>query len=390
LQNLLLIDGRLLSPQSSYIGRGHRGYACGEKDFQCNDTKMKWVADNDSLPGNGERLFGFTYYLGLAPLTRYYRRPSDNSFLSHHYSQAMAALFLLLLCFLAACLYDAAECILYVRFPALAQRLMDEWGNVLAYLDYVFLLAIVVIALLWIALASRSLAGSTRQFSVVRCFAGTAWVLRFSFLANSLILALVPVIAVFALYATSLTRRNTENAAVYFLYDEGIGVPRWAFAMGLYRISLQARHRWGNGTTVLDHLNRKTLGTALANAKVLILATHGDSGCATTWYAPEVLRIAPPEIAAVNERNSVRFLRVSVLAADKKWSVQQNMAVNAHLQTAYIFACDGGAKAAEWAEHLSPARVITYNRTSTVWDHALWFALTGPALLAQKEEKPGR
>jgi hypothetical protein len=124
----------------------------------------------------------------------------------------------------------------------------------------------------------------------------------------------------------------------------------------------------------------------LANAKVLILATHGDYGCATTWYAPEVLRIAPPELGARDEKSGVRFLFVSVLGADKKWSVPQNMTVNDHLQTAYLFACDGGAKAAEWAEHLSPARIITYNRTSTVWDHALWFAFTGPALLAKAEE----
>ena len=57
--------------------------------------------------------------------------------------------------------------------------------------------------------------------------------------------------------------------------------------------------------------------------------------------------------------------------------------VNRGLQLAYIFACNGGAKAAEWREHLFPAEVVAYDRVSTVWDHAFWFALTGPARLKE-------
>jgi hypothetical protein len=125
------------------------------------------------------------------------------------------------------------------------------------------------------------------------------------------------------------------------------------------------------------------LNTALTNAKVLIIATHGGDGYATTWYAPEVLRIEPPETGTSDESKSPRFLRVRVLGRDGQWSTPDSISVNAGLKLAYIFACDGGAKAAQWKEHLAPAQVVTYDRVSTVWDHAVWFAFTGPPQLAK-------
>ena len=59
----------------------------------------------------------------------------------------------------------------------------------------------------------------------------------------------------------------------------------------------------------------------------------------------------------------------------------ENLSVNRDLKLAYIFACHGGTKASEWQEHLAPAQVVVYNRFSTVWDHAIWFAFTGPSEL---------
>ena len=84
-------------------------------------------------------------------------------------------------------------------------------------------------------------------------------------------------------------------------------------------------------------------------------ATHGGDGCATTWYAPEILRIWPPDTGAIDEKKSPRFLHVSVLGKDDQWNTPQNVTVNDHLVLAYIFACDGGAKARQWNEHLAPA-----------------------------------
>jgi len=63
------------------------------------------------------------------------------------------------------------------------------------------------------------------------------------------------------------------------------------------------------------------------------------------------------------------------------------MDVNRDVRLVYIFGCDSGKRAPLWQEHLAPARVVAYNRWSTVFDHALWFALTGPAELKELYQK---
>ena len=318
-------------------------------------------------------------------VARFRRSRLANPFVQHHHAQAMAAFFFLLVLFLAACLYDTGECLFLIQFPDLARQLVDQWGSFLACLDYALWLPTVGILALWITLLGLALSGSTWQVPLLKQLTRRPQVIRLSFLANSFVLALVPLTAVLALHATSLTRRSGQSAAVYFLYDEGISVPRWGFALGLYRITLQAQQNWGKGCTVLDRLTKETLRVALTNGKVVILATHGKDGYADTCYAPEVLSVRPPDAGATDENKNSRFLRVRVLGADKKWSEGENVPVNSRLQLAYIFACDGGKKASQWEEHLAPAQVITYNRASTVWDHAFWFALIGPSQLKKLE-----
>src|SRR5207249_10287804 len=61
---------------------------------------------------------------------------SSNTFVQHHYTQAMASAFFLLILFLAACLYDTGECLFLICFPDFARQLINEWGFLLAYLDY--------------------------------------------------------------------------------------------------------------------------------------------------------------------------------------------------------------------------------------------------------------
>jgi hypothetical protein len=151
--------------------------------------------------------------------------------------------------------------------------------------------------------------------------------------------------------------------------------------LGLYRISLQARRNWGKGSTVLDRLNKNTLRTALASGRVVILATHGDAGYVATYFAPEVLGVWPPDSGVTDETKSAHFLRMAVRGTDNKWGMSENVKVSNQLQLAYIFGCNAGNKASQWREHLAPAQVVTYNRLSTVFDHALWFAFTGPSQL---------
>lgn len=228
---------------------------------------------------------------------------------------------------------------------------------------------------LWVALVGLALAGSMWPVPLPKRLSRKHWPLRISLFANSAPLTMVPFVAAGAMWATSLTRRNVENAKVYFLYDEGIAVPRWGYALGLYRISAQAQRNWGKGSTVLDRLNKQTLRTALASGRVVILATHGDGGYAATYFAPEILGVWPAAIGVTDETKNTRFLRIGVLGADNEWGRSENIKVNDQLQLAYVFACNARKKASQWQEHLAPAWVITYNRLSTALDHALWFAL---------------
>jgi hypothetical protein len=149
--------------------------------------------------------------------------------------------------------------------------------------------------------------------------------------------------------------------------------------MGLSRISAHARSNWGRQSVVLDRLTRENFRLALKSAKVLVLATHGEGGYAATYFSPEVLSIWPADIGVRNEVNDLRFLCVGLQGANDQWKSIENVSANREIQLAYIFACHAGKKAAQWKEHLAPARVVTYDRFSTIWDHAVWFAFTGPS-----------
>ena len=56
-------------------------------------------------------------------------------FLQHHYQQAMAGFFLTFMLFLAACVFESAECLVAVAFPGLVWQLVDRFGSALPYLE---------------------------------------------------------------------------------------------------------------------------------------------------------------------------------------------------------------------------------------------------------------
>src|SRR5579859_284451 len=312
------------------------------------------------------RWLSASYYVGLAPLTRLRRSPFSDPLLQHHYTQAMAALFLLLILFLADCAVESAVCLGLILFPGSGDSFAARFGFLIPYWDKATLLFFVALATLWLAFLGLALVGSSRPMPLLSRVSRWPVTAHVSLIANSLILAAIPFVFIFACWAGSMTRGNCDGAKVYFLYDEGIAVPRWGYALGLSRIALQAQHNWGKGSTVLDHLNQTTLRTTLANGRVLILATHGEDGYASTYFAPEVLGVWPAEIGTTDAAGNLHFLRMALRTTDRKWRTSEDIAVNSRLQLAYIFACHAGAKAAQWQQHLAPARVLTYNRFSTV------------------------
>jgi hypothetical protein len=314
-------------------------------------------------------------YLGLSPLIPASRRADP--FVAHHHAQAMAVLFLFVGWFVMVLLLDVLEWIGLMNFPNFGEH---QLRRLEMYVGYAAWVLFAVLGTLWVGLLVLALTGSGRHVPWLQRIARKRWIIRFSFITNAVGLALIPVIAVLGIHAVSLTRTNGQAAAVYFLYDEGIPVPRWGYALWMYRVSWQAQRNWGRGSIVLDRLNRETLRAGLAHARVVILATHGGSGYACTWYAPEKLGVFPPATRA-SDAQGRRFLRASILGAHNKWGEMENVPVHGGLQLVYMFGCDVGKKASQWQKHLAPAQVITYDRWSTVFDHACWFGLTGPARL---------
>ena len=152
----------------------------------------------------------------------------------------MAALCLAFVVFLAAVAFEGTECLIVMCFPAFVQQLADRFGSSLWYLDYAELPLFVGMALVWFALVGLALAGSMRPMPLLHGLSQKPWFVRFSFAANVVLLALIPISLAFGFWATALTRTCVHDAKVYFLYDEGIAVPRWGYAMGLSRLSLQA------------------------------------------------------------------------------------------------------------------------------------------------------
>ena len=336
---------------------------------------------NAQRPNATDRLYGAGYYLGLAPLIGFWRPDSSSLFLQHHFKQAMAAFFVAFSILMVACVFEGAECFVVIVFPGLIRQLVNRFGSPLSYLDDAEMLLFAALAFFWIILLGLAIAGSLWSMPLLGRISRNPFFVRLSLGANALGLILIPVTFVFALWATTLTRRSTEGAEIYFLYDEGIAVPRWAYAMGLSRLSLQAQWNWGKGSTVLDRLNRETLRTALACGRVVILATHGEAGYVATYFAPEVLGVWPAESGVTDETGGAHFLRVGTRGVDRQWSKAENVKMTSQLRLVYLFACNTGTKASQWEEHLAPAQVVTYDRYSTILDHAFWFAFTGPSEL---------
>jgi hypothetical protein len=322
----------------------------------------------------GVRLLNGACYVGLSPLIGASRR--SRPLVAHHHKQAMALFFLFLVWFGTVLFLDVLGWIGLMHVPDFGERYVRRHG---VYADYGVWMSLGALMIFWLRLVGSALRGSVRPAPLVGRLAARRSIVRVAFAGNCLGLAAIPVCAVLALHATSLTRTNGETpAAVYFLYDEGIPVPRWGYALGMYRVSLQAQRNWGKGNIVLDRLNKETLRAGMMHGRVVILATHGGDGYAATWYAPEKLGVFPP---GTDAKEGARFVRTSVLGPDNKWSDMEIVAAHDDLGLVYIFGCDVGKKASQWQKHLAPARVITYDRWSSVFDHAVWFGVTGPGLL---------
>ncbi|MBN2388119.1 MAG: hypothetical protein JXB85_13970 [Anaerolineales bacterium] len=162
------------------------------------------------------------------------------------------------------------------------------------------------------------------------------------------ILLLVLVIA----RGNHLVNQNNANASVYLLYAEETSVPRWVYATGFYPIAEIAFWRWGEGSAAVEPLTRESLENAFREGRLIVIASHGGD---------------PPGSVALSSANDDYLPS----AADRMGGAGQN------LQFVYFSGCFAGALESEWAQSLSPAKIITFNRVTWVLEHMLWLWTDG-------------
>jgi hypothetical protein len=290
----------------------------------------------------------------------------------------MVAFLILFMLLVALLLHDLVELFLLSHHPDFARQLVNFEKPVWTCIRW---FSFFTLSALWLLFIGSCLAGSSRELPVLTRLARRPRIVRLTFALNSLGLIFLALLPVLAIHAISLTRTNREGAAVYVLYDEAIPIPRWAWAVGFYRITSQAQRKWGADSTVLERLNQETLRTALTNGKVLIFATHGSEGYLLANNS--TICIGPPAMGTTNELDKPHYLGICALTADKKWSPWEMLEAGHQLRLVYVAGCDSGKKAAQWTEHLSPARVITFNRLSSLIEHAYWVTIAAPAEIKQ-------
>ena len=157
-------------------------------------------------PGPSERLLSVSCYLGLAPLTSLWRSP----FGSVPPAPPCAGNGGLPRFTIVACVvfpFASGRIFILTHFPELDRRL-DRWE---LGLFYALLLPLAALVAMWIALVVFALAGSIRQLPLLGGLTSRPWAIRFSSMINSLALALIPLIAILAFHATSLTRPSREG-----------------------------------------------------------------------------------------------------------------------------------------------------------------------------------
>ena len=168
---------------------------------------------------------------------------------------------------------------------------------------------------------------------------------------NHLMLILVVFIAV---HSNSMATQAEVPAQVYMLYDDMGYVPRWVFTTGFYPEIIESKKRFGPNSVAVMPLTKDAVDQAVSNGKLIYIAAHGADG---GIYLPAGIFMWPEDIGTYE--------------------------VNADLQYVYLSACDSGYKKDEWEAAFEPARVITFNRLSTVVEHVDWLMFEGPKVISE-------
>jgi len=299
-------------------------------------------------PHSSDRLLSASMYL-LAPalvpgrwLAARYPRAAA------HRKNALAAAFLLALLCLVFALSVAVISYLMVHYRDTYQAWKLEpytldllWKTLLAWLVvYVFALG----HALWrpdYPVPLLSMLGEKRWVRGV----GTG------FLALALSLGLLT--AGIAAHATTITLADNRSSKVFFVYEDNQRFPPLLFQLGVYRIALAARERYGEVETQVLPISKSNLLRAFREGDFVVVGSHGTEHGLITRQG----YFTPGEIDREQVSGGLRYV--------------------------YLTGCDSGAEAEIWRKKLRPAQVVTHDRLTAVAEHVWWMWVEGPELLRE-------
>lgn len=293
-----------------------------------------------AVPGWRARLGAAMEYLGVAPLTLPGRERDGEDFRETHHRFALAMLLLLLG---VVALYVIGIAIVTAAIMV-DRSWYEDWHiefKVLGILRKVFL----AWAVFWLFAMATALFGREAYLPFVwrlarrmRALTVTAWIWRGLYV-------FFVVVGLFATYADGKLRQDARPGKVYILYEDGHRFPRWLFNIGFYPIARAAEQRFGPGEAVMLRVTKDSLHRAAREATFLFLGTHGMKQ-----------GILVPE----------GFFRATDIEPGE---------VNPGLQFVYMSGCD---QASDWEQAFAPAKVVTFDRLTTVVEHVLWMWFDGP------------
>lgn len=296
-----------------------------------------------SVPGWAGRGVALLEYLGAAPLLHVFRQTPRGAFAEGHHAHALA----LLLVLAGVALLYLVGILLVTAAIMISRSLYEDYhieGHVLSLLRKMFL----AWAVFWAFAIGTALLGREAYLPVVWRLARRARLLAFAAWLWLAIFAVGVSTAAFATHAATKVRDDAAPGTVYILYEDGHFFPRWLFHLGFYPIARAAEDRFGPGQAVMLRVTRESLRRGLSEATFIFLGTHG--------------------------------MREGILVPDGFFKVSdvEPAAVNPSLRYVYMSGCDQGAG---WETAFAPAKVITFDRLTTVLEHIWWIWFDGPAIV---------
>jgi hypothetical protein len=195
------------------------------------------------------------------------------AFVQHHLRQAAGLSFLLVGLVLLLVVFFFFSTGFWLLFEQTAQRthFQDRLNRLALGLGLLWLIA-------WASGILLAAAGSHRHLPVAARLGNRRGTYCFGMLGGSILALLAVLLGGLAVHAQGYARPlGGAPAALYLLYDDAQAA-RWVVTLLSFPMNRAANRRWGSGSVVVAPVSRQSLREALAQGKIVYLATHGVNG----------------------------------------------------------------------------------------------------------------